>query len=71
MAAISGGKSFSASDQSGLETVYTTIDRLERSPVVGQVRTRYDSWIALPLALAAAALALDRLLVATWLRSLP
>jgi Ca-activated chloride channel family protein len=71
MAAASGGRAFSASDQAGLESVYATIDGLERSDVTGQVRTRYESWAAVPLAVAAAAIALERLLAATWLRLLP
>ncbi len=71
VAKLGGGRAFVAADANALSRVFKTIDALERSPVRGQVRTRYDErygpWVASALVL----LALDRLLAAGRLRRLP
>jgi Ca-activated chloride channel family protein len=71
LAAITGGRSFVATDADAMEGVFRTIDELEKSPVQGEIRTRYDEKFAPWAALAAALLAIDRLLVGGWLRRLP
>ena len=42
LAAITGGRSFVATDADALEDVFQTIDELEKSPVKGEILTRYD-----------------------------
>lgn len=55
MAEVGGGRSFVASDAGMLEEVFREIDALEKSPVVGTVRTlyreEYAAWAAAALAL--------------------
>jgi Ca-activated chloride channel family protein len=71
LAAITGGRSFIAADADAMEEVFRTIGELEKSPVQGEIRTRYEEHFAPWAALAAALLAIDRLLVGGWLRRLP
>jgi Ca-activated chloride channel family protein len=71
LAAITGGRSFVATDADAMEDVFQTIGELEKSPVKGEIRTRYDEKFAPWAALAAALLVIDRLLVAGPLRRLP
>jgi Ca-activated chloride channel family protein len=71
LAAITGGRSFVATDADAMEDVFQTIDELEKSPVQGEIRTRYDERFAPWAGLAAALLVIDRLLVAGMLRRLP
>jgi Ca-activated chloride channel family protein len=71
LARLGGGRAFSAADENALGQVFHEIDALERSPVRGEVRTRYNEryhpWAAAALGL----LVLDRLLVSSRLRRLP
>jgi Ca-activated chloride channel family protein len=52
VASAAGGRLFVATDERGLRDVFDAIDRLERSPTQGTIRTRYHEWF-LPVALAA------------------
>jgi Ca-activated chloride channel family protein len=71
LARIGGGRSFAATDAEALAHVFRTIDALEKSPVRGEVRTRYREEYAPWVGLALACLVLDRLLSAGRLRRLP
>jgi Ca-activated chloride channel family protein len=71
IAEAGGGRAFRATDARMLDRVFATIDRLEKSPVRGMVRTRYrelfSGWVAAALGL----LAVDQVLFAGRLRRLP
>jgi Ca-activated chloride channel homolog len=71
LAQLTGGRAFVATDADALEKVFQTIDSLEKSPVRGQILTRYDEhytpWAVLALFL----LILDRFLSVGRLRQLP
>ena len=71
IAKAGGGKPFEATDAEALDRVFAAIDVLERSPVRGEVRTRYDErfppWAAAALGL----ILVDRVLAAGRLRRLP
>ncbi len=71
LAHLTGGQAFVATDTDALSKVFQTINALEKSPVRGQILTRYDEqyvpWAALALSL----LVLDRLLGWGRLRRLP
>ncbi len=68
---VGGGRAFEAADSEGLGRVFRELDTLERSPVRGYVRIRYDETYA-PWALGSAVLLVaDRLLSAGRLRRLP
>lgn len=71
MAKIAGGQAFAATDADSLRQIFERIDALEKSPVRGEIKTRYDEhyvpWAAAALAL----LACDRLLANGRLRLLP
>jgi Ca-activated chloride channel family protein len=71
LAQLGGGRSFAATDADALDEVFRTIDSLEKSPVRGQVLTRYDEhygpWAGLSLAL----LIVERFLAQGRLRRLP
>jgi Ca-activated chloride channel homolog len=71
LATITGGRSFAATNADALDEVFKTIDALEKSPVRGQILTRYDEHYALWAGLALALLLLDRLLSQGRLRRLP
>lgn len=71
LAAITGGRSFIATDADAMEGIFRTIDELEKSPVQGEIRTRYDERFAPWAALAAVLLVIDRLLVSGLLRRVP
>jgi Ca-activated chloride channel family protein len=71
LAQLTGGRSFAATDADGLERIFATIDSLEKSPVRGQILTRYDEHYAPWAALALSLLILDRLLSTGRLRRLP
>ena len=71
LAEIGGGRSFAATDTAALGRIFQTLDALEKSPVRGEVRTRYREEYAPWVAVALAALVLDRLLSAGRLRRLP
>jgi Ca-activated chloride channel family protein len=71
LAKIGGGRTFAATDAAALRGVFATIDALEKSPVRGEIRTRYREEYALWVGLAVASLVLDRLLAAGRLVRLP
>jgi Ca-activated chloride channel homolog len=71
LAQIAGGRSFVATDADALQNVFRTIDLLEKSPVRGQILTRYDEHYATWAGMALALLLFDRLLSLGWLRRLP
>ena len=64
MAEVGGGRAFEAADAEALGRVFGEIDALEKSPVVGTIRTvyreRYAPWAAAGLALLAVDLGLTR-----------
>jgi len=71
IAEVTGGKFFAARDRDALERIYAEIDRLERTKTEEQ---SYVEWgeLAWPwLMMAFAALGLQTLLDATWLRKIP
>jgi len=71
LAAAGGGQAFVATDTDALGKVFSTIDAMEKSPVRGEVRTRYREeygpWVAFALAL----VVIDRTTSAGRLRRLP
>lgn len=71
VARTTGGRAFAADDSAALGQVFAEIDRLEKSPVRGEVRTRYRERYALWAAAALGLILLDRLLAAGPLRRLP
>jgi Ca-activated chloride channel homolog len=71
MAKSAGGRSFVATDADTLSIIFHTIDRLEKSPVQGQILTRYDEHFAPWAAASLGFLLLDRLLSLGRLRRLP
>lgn len=71
MAERGGGRSYHAAEAGELPAIFEELDRLERGPVSGYVRTRYREIFG-PLAAAAAGLiAIERLLSATGRARLP
>jgi Ca-activated chloride channel homolog len=71
LARLTGGRSFAATDADALAEVFRTIDTLEKSPVRGQILTRYNEQYAPWAGLALGLLVLDRLLSLGRLRRLP
>jgi Ca-activated chloride channel homolog len=71
LAALTGGRSFAATDADALKEVFQTIDALEKSPVRGQILTRYDEHYAVWAGLALALLLFERFLRQGKLRRLP
>jgi len=71
LAQFSGGRSFAATDADALDEVFHTIDALEKSPVHGQVLTRYDEHYVPWAGFALAMLILERFLALGRLRRLP
>lgn len=71
IARAGGGLSFQATDAHMLDEVFGTIDRLEKSPVEGMIRTRYRELFAPWVATALVLLSVDRVLSAGRLRRLP
>ena len=71
LAQLTGGRSFAATDADALTEVFRTIDALEKSPVRGQILTRYNEHYAPWAGLALGLLVLDRLLSLGRLRRLP
>jgi Ca-activated chloride channel family protein len=71
LASIGGGRSFQAADPAALDQVFATIDTLEKSPVRGEVLTRYRENYGVWAVAALAVLLTDRFLVAGRLRRLP
>jgi Ca-activated chloride channel homolog len=71
LAQLTGGRAFAATDADALDKVFQTIDALEKTPVRGQILTRYDEHYAPWAELALGLLVLDRLLALGRLRRLP
>ena len=71
LAELTGGRSFAAANADALAGVFRTIDLLEKSPVRGQILTRYNEHYAPWAGLALGLLILDRLLSLGRLRRLP
>ncbi len=62
MAALTGGRSFVATDSGGLDEIFGIIDSLEKSPVRGQILTRYDEQYATYAVIALSLLLVERFL---------
>jgi len=71
LAELTGGRCFSATDADALGEVFERIDALEKSPVRGQILTRYEEHYALCAGFALVLLVLDRMLSMGRLRRLP
>jgi Ca-activated chloride channel family protein len=71
LAQLTGGRPFVATNADALERVFETINALEKSPVRGQILTRYDEHYAPWAGAALALLLLDRMLSLGRLRRLP
>lgn len=71
LAALGGGRSFTATDAGELEAVFAALDSLEKSNVVGTIHTQYREGYPWWVAAAVLLLLLDRLLEAGPLRRLP
>jgi Ca-activated chloride channel family protein len=71
VAKAGGGRPFVATDAGALDKVFATIDALEKSPVRGEVRTRYREQYARWAAAALGLVLLDRWLAAGRYRRLP
>jgi Ca-activated chloride channel family protein len=71
LAQLTGGRSFVATDADALSEVFRTIDKLEKSPIRGQILTRYDEHFAVYAGLALALLLLERFLRQGKLARLP
>jgi Ca-activated chloride channel family protein len=71
LAELTGGRFFLAPSADSLTEVFRTIDSLEKSPVRGQILTRYNEHFGPWAALALGLLISDRLLSLGRLRRLP
>ncbi len=71
LATLTGGRSFAATDADALKEVFETIDALEKSPVRGQILTRYDEHYAVWAGLALSLVIVERFLRQGKLRRLP
>jgi Ca-activated chloride channel family protein len=71
LAELAGGRSYVAADTDSLAKVFDAINKLEKSPIRGQILTRYDEHYATWAAAALGLLVLDRLLSLGRLRRLP
>ena len=71
LAELTGGRSFVATDTDALAEVFRTIDALEKSPVRGQILTRYDEHYGLYAGLALSLILLERFLRLGKLARLP
>ncbi len=71
IAESTGGQYFRATDPEGLQTVFETIDELEKTEIESRVRMLYSELFPLTLTPALVLLLLERLLVSTRLRRLP
>jgi len=71
IAEVTGGKHFRAQDEESLEKIYAEIDQLERSEVEERRFVRWGELAHWWLVTAFAALSLQTLLEATWLRKIP
>jgi Ca-activated chloride channel family protein len=71
LAELTGGRSFAATDSEGLTDVFKTIDALEKSPVRGQILTRYNDHYRVITLAALVILIAERILAFGRLRRLP
>jgi Ca-activated chloride channel homolog len=71
LAELAGGRSFVAADTDSLAKVFDAINKLEKSPIRGQIPNRYDEQYAAWAAAALGLLVLDRLFSLGRLRRLP
>jgi Ca-activated chloride channel family protein len=71
LATLTGGRPFAATNADTLTEVFRTIDGLEKSPVRGQILTRYNEHFAPWAGAAVCLLVLDRFLSLGRLRRLP
>jgi Ca-activated chloride channel family protein len=71
LAELAGGRSFVAADTDSLAKVFDDINKLEKSPIRGEILTRYNEHYASWAAAALGLLVLDRLLSIGRLRRLP
>lgn len=71
IAELGGGQAFTASSAQGLDEVFKAIDTLEKSPMVGTIRTRYREGYPLFVAAALACFLGERLLREGLLRIMP
>jgi Ca-activated chloride channel homolog len=60
LAQLTGGRSFVATDADALDDVFRSIDSLEKSPIRGQILTRYDEHFAVYAGLALTLLLVER-----------
>ncbi len=66
-----GGAYFRATDAKSLDSIYTQIDKLERTEIRGRAYGRYTQYFGIPLGIALVLLVLSLVLRATVLRRLP
>lgn len=71
IAELTGGRYFRAGDAEAMESIFATIDELEKTRIESQVRVLYSELFPLLLIPAVALLLLERSLVATRLRRIP
>ena len=71
IAELGGGRAFSAADSVALQSIFDTINELEKIPVRSEIRTRYEERFMIFAAPALLLLILDRILSAGRLRRLP
>jgi Ca-activated chloride channel family protein len=71
LAELTGGRSFVATDADALSEVFRTIDTLEKSPVRGQILTRYNEHFAVYAGVALTLLLVERFLRQGRLARLP
>jgi Ca-activated chloride channel family protein len=62
LAQLTGGRSFIATDADALNDVFRTIDSLEKSPIRGQILTRYNEHFAVGAGVALILLLMERFL---------
>jgi Ca-activated chloride channel family protein len=71
IAELGGGQAFRANSMQGLDEVFKAIDTLEKSPMVGMIRTRYREGYPWFVGAAIACLVAERLLRQGFLRIMP
>jgi Ca-activated chloride channel homolog len=71
LAQLTGGRSFVATNADALDEIFRTIDTLEKSPIRGQILTRYDEHFAVYAGLSLTLLLMERFLRQGKLARLP